>query len=150
MATKKATKSKKSTIKKKKVLNPKVPREYGGGTLTRSQYFGKIRSALRNCFRYWPPLQQALKLASRPSQNTENKRLKVEYQCASCKNWFARKNVEIDHKIPCGTLTEYEHIPDFIKKLAAENVEDYDVLCKPCHLSKTLTERYENKNDKTV
>ena len=147
MATKKkAVKKKGSTINKKKVLNPKVPREYGGGTLTKSQYFGKIRSALRNCFRYWPPLQQALKNASRPSQNTENKRLKTEYQCERCKKWYSRKEVEVDHKIPSGQLTEYEHIPDFIKRLSTENVEDYSVLCKPCHLSKTLDERYERSS----
>jgi 5-methylcytosine-specific restriction endonuclease McrA len=92
-------------------------------------------------------LQEALKKASRPSQHPTNKRLKTEYKCASCENWFARKDVEIDHKIPCGQLSEYEHIADFIKKLATENVQDYQILCKPCHLSKSLSERKSKKEE---
>lgn len=126
---------------KKVVLNPKVPRTRGCGTLTESQYFSKIRSALRNCFRYWPPLQEALKRASRPSQHPTNKRLKTEYVCATCSQWFARKDVEIDHKTPCGQLSNYEHLAEFVKKLSTEDVNDYQILCKPCHLSKSLSER---------
>ena len=60
-----------------------------GNTLTEAQYFSKIRSILRSGFRYWVPMQQALKAASRPSQSL-NKRLKTEYQCNHCKKWFKR------------------------------------------------------------
>jgi hypothetical protein len=67
-----------------------------GGTMTESQYFSKIRSVLRSGFRYWKPMQLALEAASRPSQST-NKRIKKEYQCAKCKKWYKRADVEIDH-----------------------------------------------------
>jgi hypothetical protein len=66
------------------------------GTMTESQYFSKIRSMLRSGFRYWKPMQLALEAASRPSQST-NKRIKKEYQCAKCKKWYKRADVEIDH-----------------------------------------------------
>ena len=107
-----------------------------GGTMTESQYFSKIRSILRSGFRYWKPMQLALEAVSRPSQSL-NKRIKKEYQCAKCKKWYKRADVEIDHKVECGSLTNYEDIVPFIQRLTKENVDAYQILCKPCHKLKT-------------
>ena len=119
-----------------------------GGTLTESQYFSKIRSALRNGFRYWKPMQQALELSSRPSQNV-NKRIKKEYNCAHCKLWFKRVDVEIDHRIECGSLSSYDDVVPFIQRLTQENPASYDILCKPCHKNKTALYRANKKIIKT-
>lgn len=115
------------------------------GTMTESQYFSKIRSMLRSGFRYWKPMQLALEAASRPSQNT-NKRIKKEYQCAHCKKWFKRADVEIDHIEECGSLQKYEDIVPFIQRLTKEDVNAYQILCKnPCHLNKTKNEKFKRK-----
>lgn len=132
---------KKSNKKPKRQL---VPRTHNAATWTEAQYFAHIRSHLRNAFRWWKPIQLALTAASRPSKS-KNKRLKTEYQCAECKQWFPRKNVEVDHIVECGRLSSYEDIVPFIKRLAAEDVSAYQVLCKPCH--KIKTEEYK-KNKK--
>lgn len=118
-----------------------VVKPRNAGTLTESAYFSKIRSTLRNGFRWWLPMQQALKNASRKSQSL-NKRLKFEYKCNHCNNWFPRKNVEIDHIKPVGSLRTWEDVVPFIQRLTPEDVNAYQILCKPCHLVKT-------KNDKT-
>jgi 5-methylcytosine-specific restriction endonuclease McrA len=107
-----------------------------GETMTESQYFSKIRSILRSGFRYWKPMQQALELSSRPSQSL-NKRIKKEYKCNHCNNWFKRADVEIDHKIECGSLQKYEDVVPFIQRLTPENVNAFQILCKPCHKIKT-------------
>ena len=107
-----------------------------GNTMTESQYFSKIRSVLRSGFRYWKPMQLALEAASRPSQST-NKRIKKEYQCNHCKKWYKRLDVEIDHKIECGSLITYEDIVPFIQRLTPENINAFQILCKPCHKIKT-------------
>jgi hypothetical protein len=123
---------KKTTVKKSR-----VPKTRNSGTLTESQYFSKIRSALRNAFRYWKPMQIALEKASRPSQSI-NKKLKKEYQCANCKSWFKRTDIEIDHIEECGSLSSYDDIVPFIQRLAKEDVSAYQILCKnPCHRDKT-------------
>jgi len=115
----------------------KIPRTRNAGTWTESEYFSKIRSALRNAFRYFKPITNALERASRPSQS-ENKRLKKEYQCAQCKKWFPRKEVEVDHIEECGSLSGYEDIVPFIIKLTREENEAYQILCKDkCHKEKT-------------
>lgn len=107
---------------------------------TNSAYFAKIRSALRNAFRYWKPMMIALKSAERPYVG-ENKRQKKEYQCNMCKQWFKRTDVQIDHIVPCGSLRSYDDIVPFIKNLTKENPSDYQVLCKKDHLEKTKNEK---------
>ena len=122
-----------------------IKKTRNNGTLTESAYFSKIRSTLRNGFRWYKPMMKALENASRSSQS-KNKKLKKEYQCNICKNWFPRNLVSIDHKIPCGSLSCYEDIVPFIKRLTEENVNGYQILCKnKCHKEKTQKEKEERK-----
>ncbi len=148
--TRSDTTSRKRKVYKKKVTKTrvKVPKTRNMNTLTESEFFGKIRSALRHSFRFWKPMQEALKKASRPSQNKENKRLKTEYQCAHCKGWFARKDVEIDHIVAAGSLRNYEDIIPFIKNLTVEDVSAYQILCKLDHKKKTAIDNEKRKNDR--
>ena len=132
-----STKAKKVYKRKIKVVNPKVPRTRNMGTQTETEYFSKIRSALRSAFRFWKPMQAALELASRPSKSA-NKRIKKEYQCACCSKWFQRNKVEVDHIEECGSLTCLDDIAEFIRRLTKEDVSSYQILCKDeCHKKKT-------------
>lgn len=134
----------------KKVKKSIVPRTRNANSLTESEYFGKIRSGLRKAFQYWKPMMIALKNASRPSQNLENKRLKTEYQCNHCKEWFSRKDIQIDHIVDCGTLTCFEDISQFIQRLTIEDPNGFQVLCKPDHQLKTNETRNEKKLKKSL
>lgn len=109
-------------------------------SLTESQYWGLIRSALRQKFRFWKPAALALSLASRPYRG-ENKLQKKEYQCNFCKDWFPRKSVEIDHVESAGTLRCGDDLKGFIERLTPENVDAFQVLCKDCHKQKTINSR---------
>lgn len=126
-----------------------APKTRNHNTWTEAAYFQKIRAVLRSGFRFWNPMMVALKKAGRPSQSS-NKRLKTEYQCCECKNWFPRIQVQIDHIIPCGTLSTYDDIVPFIKNLTQENPDSYQILCKPCHKIKTDAEKEKRKNAKIV
>ncbi len=116
------------------------------GTLTEAAYFAKIRSVLRRGFMYWKPMMLALEAAGRPYVGS-NPRQKKEYQCAVCKEWFKRADIHIDHKIECGSLKTYKDIVPFIKRLTEEEVDSYQVLCKPHHLLKTKEERQKRKDE---
>lgn len=138
--------------KKRVVRKPRkgaAPKTRNGNTMTEAAFFQKIRAVLRSGFRFWNPMMTALKKAGRPSQSS-NKRLKNEYQCAECKQWFPRKEVQIDHKIPCGILNKYDDIVPFIKNLTKENCNSYQVLCKTDHKVKTDKEKEERKNKKLI
>jgi len=121
---------------KKKPIVPRVPRTRNGNTETESQHFGKIRSALRNMSRWWKPIAMARKAASRTYTIGRAKR--VEYQCASCSNWFNVKEIQVDHKVECGSLRSYADLPGFCQRLFAEDISAYAVLCTSCHSRKTL------------
>lgn len=122
----------------------RVARTRNGGKWTGSQYWSAIRSALRSKFRYWTPATQALKAAERPSKS-KNKRLKYEYQCAKCKKWFKRADVQIDHIIPCGSLKCADDIPAFLERLTPEDSAAFQVLCSKDHKIKTQAERKKRK-----
>lgn len=136
-------KKKATTVKKSRVEKTR-----NAGTWTESQFFSAVRSALRLKFRYFKPMQLALEKASRPSQSS-NKRIKKEYQCAHCLNWFPRSSVEIDHLEGCGSLNSYDDIVPFLKRLTIENVDGFQILCKEDHILKTKTD-LENKKLKNI
>jgi 5-methylcytosine-specific restriction endonuclease McrA len=116
-------------------------RTRNAGTWTEAAYWGRVRSHLRRLFRFnWLPAKQALEAAKRPYRGP-NKRQKVEYQCAVCKEWFPRDGVEIDHVVPCGSLKSEADLAGFLTRLYPEDPAAYQVLCESCHLRKTAAER---------
>lgn len=123
-----------------------TPKTRNSSTLTESQYFSKIRSALRHAFRFWKPMQEALEAASR---EVKDKRHKKEYQCNHCKEWFKRVDVEIDHIEECGSLRDFDDIVPFIKRLTVEDVSAYQILCKPHHKLKTEEYKSKKKNNES-
>jgi 5-methylcytosine-specific restriction endonuclease McrA len=103
--------------------------------MTHAEYFSFIRSGLRQKSRRWAPVYLAKQLARRPNES-DNKRLKWEFQCNACKNWFPDKETVVDHIIDCGSLKGYDDLVDFVKRLFCE-VDGFQILCKPCHKIKT-------------
>jgi|FLOH01.1.fsa_nt_gi 5-methylcytosine-specific restriction endonuclease McrA len=117
-------------------MGRRVARTRNNGEWTESQYWSAIRSALRLKFRYWKTAQQSLVNARRKYKG-KSKRQKYEYNCNECKDWFKRKDVEIDHIIPVGSLKCLEDLAGFVERLTPEKVSAYQILCKKCHLIKT-------------
>ena len=132
MTRKKATKPRKST----------APKTRNAGTMTESAFWSFIRSALRQKSRWWKPIAQAKQAAKRKYKG-QNKRQKFEYQCNQCKEWFADKNVNVDHKIPAGTLGCSADLPGFVERLFCE-IDNLQVLCNVCHNKKTQDEKSKN------
>jgi len=118
----------------------KIAKTRNGGTWTESQYFSAIRSALRQKFRFFVPLQAA-KQNARRKYTGENKQQKWEYLCSTCSNWFKEKEIEIHHKIPCGSIKSLEDIAGFIERLTCEDVNGYEVMCKNCHNQETQSNK---------
>ena len=119
----------------------KVKKTRNAGTQTEAAYWASVRSVLRRGFRYWKPMQKAKQDAKRKSQSS-NKRLKYEYQCNKCREWFPDKQVQIDHVEPVGSLKCLEDLAGFLERLTPE--DGFQVLCKECHQEKTNKERKTN------
>lgn len=132
-------KKKKASPKKKVVRKTLTPRTRNAGTFTESMFWSFIRSALRNKSRWWKPITQC-KMNSRRAYKGPLKRQKFEYQCNECKNWFPEKNINVDHRIPAGSLNCAQDLPGFVERLFVE-VEGLQVLCETCHNIKTQNEK---------
>lgn len=104
---------------------------------TEAKFWAFIRSGLRAKWNRWPPKYDVLKAARR---TVKGKRHKYEYKCAKCKKWFKGSEVQVDHKIPAGSLKSYQELPGFVERLFV-GPDQLDVLCKPCHAKKTKEER---------
>ena len=116
-----------------------APKTRNSGTLTESAFWSFIRSALRQKSRWWKPVSECKQKAKRVYKGS-NKRQKFEYQCNHCKNWYAEKNINVDHIIPAGTLTCANDLPGFVERLFCE-VDNMQCLCTECHNIKTQNER---------
>jgi hypothetical protein len=118
--------------KKKKVVNPRVVREYCGGTMTKSAFFGAIRAFLRQRWLYSCPFRKEILKGAYST-------LLKKWQCNHCKKMFLKKDVEVNHIEPCGSLRDYHEIKPFHDRLFVEDISKLEVLCKGCH--KIFTEK---------
>lgn len=103
-----------------------------------ARYRTFVRSALRKAWMKWPARFEALRRAQRPSQS-DNKRLKFEYQCAHCKHWFRQDETSVDHIVPWGDPWSMSFI-DALRALLV-SAEELQVLCDPCHDLKTAEDK---------
>jgi 5-methylcytosine-specific restriction endonuclease McrA len=125
--------------KKKVTRKTQTPKTRNAGTMTESAFWSFIRSALRQKSRWWKPIAQAKAKAKR-AYTGPLKRQKFEYQCAECLNWFPDKKINVDHRIPAGTLRCADDLPGFVERLFCE-VDNLQVLCTTCHDKKTQLEK---------
>lgn len=122
----------------RKPKTAKVARTRAGNQWTEAQFWQFIRAGLRKLSVKWPPANNVMKQARRPYIG-ENKRMKWEYQCNTCKNWFPQKKVLRDHITPCGSCRSYQEVAQFVEKLLVEE-NGYQILCEKCHQIKTNQE----------
>ena len=117
----------------------RVERTRNANTLTEAGYWSMVRSCLRRAFRFWKPALNALKAARVPMKGPRGR--KWGYVCAGCGKVFLRKEVEIHHVEAVGTLTDYAHVGDFLRRLTPESPDAYKILCLSCHQTETNTQR---------
>ena len=129
-------------MKNKTARRQTVPRTRAGGEWTEAEFWSFLRSGLREKSRRWPPLVRQVFDAVRRKNQSENRRLKWEYQCRRCEVWFPRNQVEADHIVPCGSLRSFADLQGFAERLFVE-VDGLQVLCGDCHAWKTCEKRRE-------
>lgn len=116
----------------------RAERTRNGGKWTESMLMSRIRSALRRIWQFYAPRIEA---KNRRRRAVKKGNQKWEYQCEECKGWFKSKEVEVNHKIPAGSLKSFADLPMFCERLFCEDVDGYELNCKGCHSVKTQKDR---------
>ena len=118
---------------KKKAKKRNIDRPYCGGEWTKARFFQFIRTALRGASSRWKPKYQCVKFAETAKiVNRKTGRIAMHYQCSRCYNEFPRKEINVDHIVPVGSLNSFEDLPDFTRRLFCER-NGLRVLCISCH-----------------
>jgi hypothetical protein len=101
------------------------------------------KSALRRASVYWYAMKEAMDNA---------KVSRGLWKCAQCQGEFKKSEVQKDHISPVvSTDGEKNDMNTYIETLFCEP-ENIQILCKPCHLTKSAVEqqlRKENRKKKT-
>ena len=119
---------------KKKTVKPRkgsLPKTRNAGTMSEVQFFQWIRQVLRKASIYWKPISQVRKEAQ-VTYKGPNKRRKYSYICSSCNKEHPSTEINVHHKIECGSLKTFDDLPGFVERLFCEK-ELLSVLCKNCH-----------------
>ena len=105
-----------------------------------------IIAALRSASQRYPPKYETLNKAKTGKEvNKATGRIAEHYKCAKCKKKFVLKEVQVDHILPVVSTKEgFVNWDVFIESLFCD-VNNLQVLCRPCHASKTALEREERK-----
>lgn len=120
----------------------RVPKTRANGTMTEAGFRGFIRSALRQKSMYWLPKKIAKQRARHPVKLPNEKgRLVYHATCAECGQLHPETLTDVDHRIPVvDPKVGFTTWDEFIDRLFCE-VDNWQVLCKPCHLEKTNAEK---------
>lgn len=119
----------------------RVPLTRNGNTWSEAMFWQRIRSCLRRLSRWWQPARMALHAARVPCRGPRGQ--KWAYLCCDCgpTRLHPRKNVQVDHVVAVGTLTDYAHVGDFVRRLLPEDPAAFAVRCLEHHQAKTNAER---------
>jgi len=119
---------------------------------TTARFFGFLRSGLREKFNRYPPKYESIKRAAITVQDGHYKtgakkdqpKYKKQYQCSECKDYFIQKDIQVDHIVPAGSLKSFDDLVTFADRLFC-GVDGLQVMCKPCHSTKTKQEKSNGK-----
>jgi len=121
-----------------------------GNQWTESRYNSFVKGGLRSASQRWPPKYQALAESCVGQRiNPKSGRLAKFYKCASCKNDFVAKEVEVNHIIPVVPVTGFDSWDGVVSRLFCEK-EYLEVVCKPCHKLISKQENVERKQSKNI
>lgn len=116
------------------------------GEWTEARFRSFVTSALRAASRRWPVKFKAMK-ESFVGRKTNEKtgKLAMHYKCAGCNKHFVATDVQVDHVKPVvDPVKGFISWDVYVDNLFCE-LENLQILCKPCHKEKTAEEKLMRK-----
>lgn len=117
-----------------KSLNP-------DGSMSEKKLCTLIRSSVRKVWFSHPVKLSYLYKKSYPDMNPKT-RTKWLIDCEMCGNTFKLTDVQVDHKKGEHSLLCFDDIVPFAQSILGVTHDDLQILCIPCHETRTYSERY--------
>jgi hypothetical protein len=111
------------------------------GKLPENKQMQMLRGAIRQAWMYHPVKLLKIEEAAEPDYDESNRR-KWKIQCAKCKRWFMKSQVEVDHIDGGHSLKSMSDLLMFCHKILNVSTDDLQILCKGCHGIKTYQEKH--------
>lgn len=125
-----------------KTMRKKVPRTRAGGSMTEGAFRSFIKSGLRRMSTRWKP-KYDVKKAARHYEKLPNLKGRMVFhsECNMCQDIVPETTATVDHITPIiNPHVGFTNWDDVIYALFCE-ADGLQVLCKPCHDSKTKEEK---------
>jgi len=114
---------------------------------TKSEYFVWLRGHMRRIWADFPLRSEWKKSQLRPVTKEErvmklfHPSTKTVGQCYLCQNWFSASKLECDHIKASEGCYDFETAQKFLWHCAADDPDNWALVCKPCHKIKSHAER---------
>lgn len=109
------------------------------GKSSETAMLNMVRGAIRRSWMKSPTKLAYLYSKIEPDMDDTNRR-KWKVACECCGGWFKMTDVEVDHKHGNHSLRTVEDFCNYFEKILMVGFDDLQLLCKPCHATKTLME----------
>ena len=122
-----------------------APKTRNAGTMTDAAFRSWVRSQLRRMSLRWRPISEKRGEGQRPANDADKKRwgklIRVVNTCEGCGAWVPKSRLEIDHIVPCGSITDIERdLGPFVMRMLCEK-DGLRRLCPTCHQAVTNASR---------
>ncbi len=113
-----------------------------------SQYLTWLRGQFRKIWMDFIPKNEFLSESCFPVNNDEkalhglHPKTKTAGKCIFCKKVFGKSKLQVDHKIPAGSMLIYEDAPKYLFRLLCSK-DNMQLTCKPCHDIKSYADRHQ-------
>lgn len=114
---------------------------------TKAKFMAWVRGGIRaGLWKKHPVKLEFLKHSTYLVQNTNPRSMKrfpmvKMVKCAICQNEFKTSEVEVDHMNGNSSLRSMEDVQQFIESMIMVTAGDLQILCKPCHKTKSYAEK---------
>ena len=128
-------------IQKKQDFKESLMKSIGGEKLSDKKMCSILRSSVRKTWMMSPV--RLLKLEQgRIADMDPITRTKWLCRCEHCDHLFKMPEVEVDHKKGEHQLKTLSDVEQFARSILDVTLDDLQIFCKECHLTKTYAERH--------
>lgn len=117
-----------------------------------SQYLTWLRGQFRKIWMDFIPKNEFISEKCFPvteevrQQQNLHRLTKTAGECVFCHQIFGRSKLQVDHKIPAGSMLVYSEAPAYLLRLLCSK-DNMQLSCKPCHDIKTYADKHKLSYD---